>query len=488
MTQHREDRPELNPDELARLAASISNESPLEPAQVPHSGGAHLPEDMREMPVNEFDNTTLPEAVEQGHIDTGVSSPADINLKPAETAAIDQSLAARRDEPASSGEKSKRGRNIIIGSSAAALLLSGVLYFANRGGDHSSEATDPNTAPTPTATTGPSPSQPSSSESATTPSSSVLDPSIKGDITPNTQPIVGPNFLKLAKSVGDHVPYDSVNPLVDAAALQKLKASNSPPIQTFLSKYVDSPDGMAQLLNGDTTGAAQLESIYNDTYAAESQLYGQPQLFQNPDNYKLVGQLPYATHQDIQQAVATHDATGLFKKLYNGHTTPTLAYALFDNELTAGNTNVDPQKLADLMLVNNQNLDSTNPFSRESLRASIMQVMQSHLAAYNKNPDAYKSTADLFGPEKVVDAKVVGVSRQIIGQATNITDNPYYNSVKQPEITLMAVQLTTTNPQLDQKVPTEQLVVGALVPIPDGSSGNGEHLQFVTLDRAELLL
>jgi hypothetical protein len=81
---------------------SIENRHSQDTQSVPHSG--NLPEELREQPVKEFDNTTLSEAHEQGRLKTPES-------------------------PASLVENKSRRRGVIIGAGVAGLALAAGAVF-----------------------------------------------------------------------------------------------------------------------------------------------------------------------------------------------------------------------------------------------------------------------------------------------------------------------------------------------------------------------
>lgn len=90
----------------------MAERSPQEIKSVPHSG--NLPEDLREQPVNNFDNTTLSEAHEQGHIITP-DSPAP--------------LVDRQEVKKKSG---RRGLMIGLGAGAAGIAIAaGAIFGVN---------------------------------------------------------------------------------------------------------------------------------------------------------------------------------------------------------------------------------------------------------------------------------------------------------------------------------------------------------------------
>lgn len=104
----------------------------LDPVEAPHvPGSGTLPEGLREQPVRTFDNTTLPGAVERGHLVTP-ESPAPLDSRGAE-------------------KKRKKGLLIGVGAGAAGLALAaGALIGVNAAGQA------PNTEPTAAAPADPS--------------------------------------------------------------------------------------------------------------------------------------------------------------------------------------------------------------------------------------------------------------------------------------------------------------------------------------------
>jgi hypothetical protein len=111
----------------------------------------------------------------------------------------------------------------------------------------------------------------------------------------------------------------------------------------------------------------------------------------------------------------------------------------------------------------------------------VAQEYQQIIQQY-KNPEQFEALLPTTTSAKIVEANVLSVSRQQFGVEFT-SDNQ--QQVKKDGVTTMAIELKTAIKSPGDTTPTVQdsLYVGALVPVPDGSAGNGEHLQFIALSR-----
>jgi hypothetical protein len=458
--------------DYSHLADEIRGVKPQEPETAgAHAGSEHVPEDIRERPVEgvsvPIDPTIDPEDVPIP------DSPAHVDMLPEER--THERLVALQSSPEPAieqpGKKSRRGLIGGLAGIVAVATLGGVLYMTNKGGDHSSEVTDPNSSPTPTATTS-GPSQPESSEptQSESPSTNVLDPSIKpieqsGIVDPSTE------FATLQ----DHVSYDSVNRLINPDAVNHLRNSSNPEVQQFMQKYV--PDTYPNYSMSLLTANSDVVNELYDTVAWQSKFYGEPQNFKSSESYKDIGQLPYATHKDIEDAYFNGSSAELFQKLFN--TRIEYGNNVLLDELKAGNKS--PALGRDLATWTSSRYVSADGSKAQGIQ-TVAQEYDQIIQQY-KNPEQFEVLLPTTTSAKLVEANVLSASRQQLGVEFT-SDNQI--ELKNNGITTVAVELKTAVKSSGDAAPTVQdtLYVGALVPVPDGSAGNGEHLQFIALGPA----
>ena len=363
----------------------------------PHSGMESVPEELRERPVREFDNTPLHQAAEV-HFDPQ-NPPDDIsnlNLLPSEIAAIDQSSAERGNkvlppvdnEPETPTEAKHTGRNVAIGGTLLALIVGTGAYLGlNNGHDETPEAHGTN------------------HDKNTSQIKDVVEPGLK-PLTENSTAmqrheatvgtITTADFAKLAQP-------DFINPLKELSTVNDWLAS-APGVAPY------TPDSLE----------VQNDALYQDQLT-ENELFGQPLPFKDTDYAKQkLGDVTFATEQDWQNALATGDATKFFAKAMDQFFTPKWAIAeeIYAHEVAAGN-GANPDVINWL----HQYVVLDNFKSRDSIQADFDSFQQEQLAAYEANPDAYtEPTPESMPVTRVEEVRIIqGVGGEGSADSPNLS-------------------------------------------------------------------
>lgn len=303
-------------ENLQQLADMIRNAGGQHSGNIPVEQGG-------ERPVNEYDNTTLDEAVGT-HIDPEVQpdDTSTIQLQPHETAAIDQSTAARRPvlpptpprPPETTSDWASRyddgrpnhtKRNAVVaGSLAGTLAIAAITYFALRGNnDHNpTDASEGHLQPGVSAPAKPGKATSGSGEQKL-PGELVKKQPL---VTVTLDPRISTNHTKLTDNQLQEIQNtgrpDAIDKQLAADIPQKTLEAflRDGGWSSLLDKYPNW-DALYQFhdhweqgsTNNDTMSSySVIDGIYNDNYVLASQLYGQPQQFRNPQTAALLGKAP----------------------------------------------------------------------------------------------------------------------------------------------------------------------------------------------------
>ena len=118
----------------------------IDTQSIPHSGGSHLPEDLREVPQREFDKTTLSEAVDNELITTEFPHDEEVTVPSLldSTEANPSTTAPEKDDG-----NTKHNRLIAIGAAGAAavVLVGGAIFGIKAAGDASAHNEPPKKDP-----------------------------------------------------------------------------------------------------------------------------------------------------------------------------------------------------------------------------------------------------------------------------------------------------------------------------------------------------
>lgn len=427
---------------------------------VPHSGSEHLPEDMRERPVVEFDNTPLEEAVGT-HIDPE-NPPHDAS-----------SLVEAPVKPVHEGARSKKRRNALIGSAAAVSLIAtvGVLGLMNR--DSGSSKHEGNTEPTAGASQVPGQkSTEQGGSSAETPVSVTLDPSIDGSIQPLSGNQVNqiqnnqtwPNDID--KAVSASIDPADMNRFVYNGVFDDLlnQYPSWDELYTFYNKYYKF-GGLVDTMTSNSV----LASIYNNSIAATSQLYGQPQEFKGAGTADMIGKAPYVTMSEIHQAAQTQDFLSLYNKLAPIDRGADLLNA-YINEVKAGNT--DPN-------LANHIAEEAYIGKPTASRDDLVNTLTKFQADYQTDPKSALAEFNSY-PTTRDEVMVLGVTRLATGANSTLTDDTF-----SPDNTALTAgfvyEKDTVTDQNGQKtsVVTVSLVAFPKAPVADGQE---KAVQMVVID------
>lgn len=390
-----------------------------------HSGNIPV-EQGGERPVHEYDNTPLDEAVGT-HIDPE-AQPDDlstIELQPHETAAIDQSSAARRpvlpptpprppEAPSDwssryNGQPNHTKRNALVASGlAGTLAIAAISYFALRGGsDHNpTNTSEGHLQPGVSA-----PAKPGKANNGNEklPGESVkkqplitvtLDPSLAAHATRLTD-----NQLSLMEGTGRpnaidtqlaiDIPVSTLNALnrEDVGIWDSLlnQFPNWDAAYSFHKHWNEGITNDGNLPNNATMSSFNLHnSIYNDNYVGALDLYGQPQQFRSPETAKLLGKAPVISLAELNKIAKNGgDSSKLWSQTIGRQVNYEKALM---SELEAGDT--DPaiiNRIVSFALVNNQSLGSVGE-SRDQYKNTLSQDLEKLYNSFMADPK--KATAD----------------------------------------------------------------------------------------------
>lgn len=455
------------PNKYEDLARQIREAGNATGEKQPHSGMESVPEDVREKPLQEFDNTPLERAFEEGKVD-----PANLpdHLGEIEPHDDDEKTiaehAAKRAAEARSQHKSRRGLAALAGLVLTAGLGGGLFSLHHGGHEQDQPSQDPAAAatPNPGENNGPTIGTPEVNNL----NHVVIDPSIQPDVAPKSknqialmeQKGIWPN--EVDKALAADIPTGDFAKVVEPDYMQTMldKYPNWDGLYTFYKQYVQNPNGIAEVMGSHGV----VNSIYNETYAATSQLYGTAQQFKNPKTKDLVGLAPVISQAQLRGMLQAGNMLGVWNTLLPADRVSNLD-AAYLNELKAGNN--DP---ALIDTITNGILINTATGDREDAATTIRDNYQTLLQNYQQHPKAALEAYGNFNPgADASSVKVLSVVRSGVGMPTTLTDEGAADRAVTSAIVL--VESTSDTGDVSE---TLNLVTFVAAPTKDGANQNVE--------------
>lgn len=413
MPQHEQPN---NYEDLARQIREAGNATG---EKSPHSGMESVPEDVRETPLRDFDNTPLERAVEEGKVDPDnlPDHLGEVEPHQDDEITIAKHVAKKTAEAVPATKKSRRGIAAIAGTALAAVVGGGLMLGLNHGGSESDHrTTEPSAAASP---------NPGKSEVTKAPEAklitSPLDASVDSSIVPLTDNQLSvleyknwPNNVE--RSLIANIDPSAVDNFILPGAMDNL-VNRMPQWDGLYGVYQKyNTRGLLEAMGNRN----MMNTIYNRDFAGMAGQYGEPQNFASPDTANLIGAAPVVKISDIEKASKDADFAPIWKKIYPDNRD---YQKILLGELKAGNT--DPalvDRLVTIAMLGNEtqgNLDSPmDSQTRDEIESTYRDGLTNLYNEYLKDPKKAESDYNANQPGKVTteSVNVYDAVRQLPGE------------------------------------------------------------------------